>query len=129
MGWQHETLFLFWSAKAAFADLSGKPLPPRWREQSNLQETNNSDTKVHGRDELLACLQFEVEKIAMKRRDSGLHRSLSNGHSSSERTHSKTVTVGYPNVGKSSTINSLVGQKRTGVTYLLLQGRLSTFRL
>ncbi|KAK4741926.1 hypothetical protein SAY87_025514 [Trapa incisa] len=116
---KHEILFLFWSAKAASAELAGKKLPPRWREQSNIQEINNGDTKVYGRDELLAILQSHAEEIAMKRRNSGFHGSLSNGHSSSGSTHSKTVVVGfvgYPNVGKSSTINALVGQKRTGVT-------------
>lgn len=34
----------------------------------------------------------------------------------SHREHVVVGFVGYPNVGKSSTINALVGQKRTGVT-------------
>lgn len=67
----------------------------------------------------MARLQSEAEEIAKMRRESGSHGSLSNGHSIGGNTRSKTVIVGfvgYPNVGKSSTINALVGQKRTGVT-------------
>lgn len=67
----------------------------------------------------MARLQSEAEDIAKMRKESGSGGRLSDGHSSIGSTLSKTVTVGfvgYPNVGKSSTINALVGQKRTGVT-------------
>ncbi|PKI73351.1 hypothetical protein CRG98_006289 [Punica granatum] len=116
---QHEILYLFWSAKAASAALEGKKLASPWRTQGNLQEKDDPDTKIYGRDELLARLQSEAEEIAKMRREADSTSSLSNGHSSNGSTHSKTVVVGfvgYPNVGKSSTINALVGQKRTGVT-------------
>ncbi|KAL9235404.1 hypothetical protein vseg_010163 [Gypsophila vaccaria] len=101
----HGILFLFWSAKAATAALDGKNLDSTGIDDTT-QETDDSDTKIFGRDELLARLQFEAEEITR------LRKSGSNANSPS-------VTVGfvgYPNVGKSSTINALVGQKRAGVT-------------
>ncbi|KAL4611251.1 hypothetical protein ACB092_08G109700 [Castanea dentata] len=117
-------LFVFWSAKAASAALEGKNLSDPWMTQNTLQNMDNPDTKIYGRDELLTRLQCEAEEIAKMRRKSG-----SNGTGSSNvqsprgntavTSASKNVVVGfvgYPNVGKSSTINALVGQKRTGVT-------------
>lgn len=109
---------MFWSAKAATAALEGKKL------KNSLQESDDPDTKLYGRDELLARLQAEAEQIAKIRRDTSSSRvgpSNVNSHrgSVSESSASKSVIVGfvgYPNVGKSSTINALVGQKRTGVT-------------
>lgn len=109
---------MFWSAKAATAALEGKML------KNSLQDSDDPDTKLYGRDELLARLQSEAEQIAKIRRQSG---SSSVGQTNvnsprgsvSERSASNNVIVGfvgYPNVGKSSTINALVGQKRTGVT-------------
>ncbi|GMN46895.1 hypothetical protein TIFTF001_016060 [Ficus carica] len=114
----HDILFVFWSAKAATAALEGKKL------KNSLQESDDPDTKIYGRDELLARLQAEAEQIVKIRRDtSSSHVGPSNVNSHrgsvSESSASKNVIVGfvgYPNVGKSSTINALVGQKRTGVT-------------
>ena len=112
---------MFWSAKAASAAIEGKKLSVP---QNSLQESNDPDTKIYGRDELLARLQSEAEQIAKIRRNAsssgvGPTDVRSHGGSVSESSASNNVVVGfvgYPNVGKSSTINALVGQKRTGVT-------------
>ncbi|XP_076950412.1 GTPase LSG1-1-like [Bidens hawaiensis] len=110
----HDILYLFWSAKAATAELEGK------KPVFSSQETVDQDTKIYGRDELLSRLQSEAEKIVNMRPDP--HRKstdLATVHQKSSDAKTDHVTVGfvgYPNVGKSSTINALVGAKRTGVT-------------
>ncbi|KAJ6408788.1 hypothetical protein OIU84_008479 [Salix udensis] len=117
-------LFLFWSAKAATATLEGKILQGPWNEQATLQEMDDPDTKIYERDELLAHLQSEAEKIARKRSESvssgsgpsNFQCSGGNVAGNSAPKHVVVGFVGYPNVGKSSTINALMGQKRTGVT-------------
>ena len=94
----------------------------QWETQNPLQEMDDADTKIYGRDELLARLQSEAEEVsAMKRKSSAGSTDLSHGGNlagnSTSRSRSVVVGfVGYPNVGKSSTINALVGEKRTGVT-------------
>lgn len=116
-------LYLFWSAKAASAALEGKQLLGA-EKQSTSQDSDDSDTKIYGRDELLARLQAEAEAIAATRRDTGLKYGIlpntpSSSASYASNSASKHVVVGfvgYPNVGKSSTINALVGEKKTGVT-------------
>ncbi|KAE9616783.1 hypothetical protein Lal_00034818 [Lupinus albus] len=119
----HDVLFIFWSAKAATAVLEGKKLGSSW-EADNMGGTNNPDTKIYGRDELLARLQSEAEEIVERRKNSGSSDTgPSNVKSPGENTTGSSSSgnvivgfVGYPNVGKSSTINALVGSKRTGVT-------------
>ncbi|XP_028808348.1 GTPase LSG1-2-like [Neltuma alba] len=119
----HDILFIFWSAKAASAALEGKKLHSS-SDADNLKKCSNPDTKIYGRDELLARLQSEAEEIVERRRkssssDTGPSDIQSCSENASGSLSSSNVVVGfvgYPNVGKSSTINALVGQKRTGVT-------------
>ncbi|XP_023005987.1 GTPase LSG1-2 [Cucurbita maxima] len=120
---QNEILYLFWSAKAASATLEGKKLSSRWNTDEPQDGLDDHDTKIYGRDELLARLQYEAEQIAEKRTTSSTSStSQSDNHSSGGNTNQRSSSsvmvgfVGYPNVGKSSTINALVGQKRAGVT-------------
>ncbi|KAJ4965642.1 hypothetical protein NE237_017491 [Protea cynaroides] len=114
---QHGILFVFWSAKAASAALEGKKLSGLWEQQSASDGTDYTDTKIYGRDELLARLQAEAEAIASTRRGQGASNAHSvGGNSTSSSKHVVVGFVGYPNVGKSSTINALAGEKRTGVT-------------
>ncbi|CAL5211656.1 unnamed protein product [Lathyrus oleraceus] len=118
----HDILFIFWSAKAATAVLEGKKLGSS--QTDNMVNVNNPDTKIYGRDELLARLQSEAEEIVHRRRNSGssdtgsstIKSSGEDALVSSSSSHVVVGFVGYPNVGKSSTINALVGQKKTGVT-------------
>ncbi|KAL9258040.1 GTPase LSG1-2-like protein [Drosera capensis] len=108
-------LFVFWSAKAASAALQGNDKLSALG--STAQELVDADAKIYGRDELLARLQSEAEEW---RRTSGSNTPISSLPHPTVRnggTENAIVGfVGYPNVGKSSTINALVGQKRTGVT-------------
>ncbi|TXG73516.1 hypothetical protein EZV62_002095 [Acer yangbiense] len=119
----HEILFVFWSAKAASAALDGKILSGPWT-QDRQENMDDPDTRIYGRDELLARLQFEaVEIVKLRRKSSCGNAGTSNvqslgGNTEVNATPKNAVVgfVGYPNVGKSSTINALVGQKKTGVT-------------
>lgn len=119
----HGILFLFWSAKAASASLDGKELTNHWGEEKMVKESTPPEvvTKVYGREDLLARLQAEAEAIASSRKassDKDAHGSSSSGSRTIHPATKHVVVgfVGYPNVGKSSTINALVGGKRTGVT-------------
>ncbi|XP_027082612.1 GTPase LSG1-2 [Coffea arabica] len=120
----HGILFIFWSAKAAYAALEGKKISSSSRMQNEQLESVDSETKIYGREELLARLQSEAEEIVSMRNGSAPNNSSpSYDYSSEENLFENTVSksvivgfVGYPNVGKSSTINALVGEKRTGVT-------------
>lgn len=96
----HGILYVFWSAKAATAELEGK------KQVFSLKETDDEDTKIYTREELLSRIQSEAEEIVNSQ-----EKSID-----AKPEHVTVGFVGYPNVGKSSTINALVGAKRTGVT-------------
>lgn len=119
----HKILFVFWSAKAATAELEGKLHTDQWKMQNNMRKSDDPETKIYGRDELLARLQYEAEEIVKMRKSgsdtstsSNIHSPRNNAEGTSAPKSVMVGFVGYPNVGKSSTINALVGQKRTGVT-------------
>ncbi|XP_073054834.1 GTPase LSG1-2-like [Primulina eburnea] len=122
---QNGILFLFWSAKAASAALEGKTPSLSSGMQNIQQELACVDAKVCGREELLARLQSEAEDIVSTRNRtrsssagplSHIHPDYENGIGGVSSRGVVVGFVGYPNVGKSSTINALVGEKRTGVT-------------
>ncbi|CAN4120151.1 unnamed protein product [Withania somnifera] len=86
-------LFLFWSAKAASAALSASHVP------TSSQEAGDADTKILGREELLAHLQSAAEEIVFTRSRSTSHANAN----LAEDVQSRSVMVGfvgYPNVGK-----------------------------
>ncbi|ERM99388.1 hypothetical protein AMTRI_Chr12g266860 [Amborella trichopoda] len=112
----HDIPFIFWSAKAASAALQGEVLSGDWDHHDQ-----NANAKVYSKEELLARLQSEAEAIVTARIGDAeesleTHSPKGNLVGFPDSKHVTVGFVGYPNVGKSSTINALVGEKRTGVT-------------
>lgn len=125
---------MFWSAKVATAILEGKESPDAIASNVDEEEADDEDMVVLKREELLSRVQKMAEDIAETRRKAAqallsqhleTHRSsLSKGKSETDggvgisNAAGRVMVgfVGYPNVGKSSTINALVGEKKTGVT-------------
>ncbi|KAI5074215.1 hypothetical protein GOP47_0010176 [Adiantum capillus-veneris] len=120
--------FLFWSAKNATAVLEGKGMLDNAYDG---MVSVDDDTRVYGRDELLEKLEAEAEYVSRSRKEAASLASKaeqlnvedddgrsvgSPGHQHGASKHAVVGFVGYPNVGKSSTINALVGEKKTGVT-------------
>ncbi|KAK9916643.1 hypothetical protein WJX75_005277 [Coccomyxa subellipsoidea] len=94
--------YIFWSAKAA----SERPLNPDAEEQP--AEDAGTRTEVVGTDKLISLLQQRA-KVAV---DAGSRVETLAG---SEGERLFVGLTGYPNVGKSSTINALFGSKKTAV--------------
>lgn len=131
---------MFWSAKAATAILEGKAESSTDAPVQQVSGVKSDDvTHVLGRDELLQRLQNEAEAFVHLQNEAsgaallkhvsgnsfnGNRDMVSEGQQArteitgNSETSRRVVVgfVGYPNVGKSSTINALVGEKKTGVT-------------
>ena len=100
---------------------SGKDDGNNTLSHSNNSNNNNGSTdpraRVLNRDELLA----ELERLAVKsarvtRNDPTLYQDEQLDFPEHRRDRVVVGFVGYPNVGKSSTVNSLIGTKKTGVS-------------
>ena len=84
---------------------------------NNKNGRNDPRARVLDRDELLA----ELERLAVKsarvtRNDPTLYADEQLDFPEHRRDRVVVGFVGYPNVGKSSTVNSLIGTKKTGVS-------------
>ncbi|XP_022862916.1 GTPase LSG1-2-like [Olea europaea var. sylvestris] len=64
---RHGILFAFWSAKSASVALEGKKFSFSAGTQKSELELVDAETKVYGREELLALLQSEAEQIVSAR--------------------------------------------------------------
>ncbi|CAH9072623.1 unnamed protein product [Cuscuta europaea] len=114
---RHDILYVFWSAKAATEAHAEKEVSALKIQVNDLQEeSDDEDTRIYGREELLARLLSEAEDIVLTRNLLRPILPLNSSRNTQARGGAMVGFVGYPNVGKSSTINALVGAKRAGVT-------------
>eukprot|EP00850_Spirogloea_muscicola_P020569 SM000220S07048 [mRNA] locus=s220:69483:71828:- [translate_table: standard] len=118
--------FIFWSAKAATdghivtsENHQGGDISDEVEED---EEEGDESTKIFSREELLRRLEAEAAAAAVPCLIAGAEAGSRDGQGAAATARAPrrgpvvVGFVGYPNVGKSSTINALVGQKKTGVT-------------
>lgn len=96
-GWR----VLFWSAKAASEEEEEMEGGEDYR--TNNKEEEEGESRILNRTDLLA----ELERLA--------RQCTPDTTGSEEPTRVVVGMVGYPNVGKSSTVNAMVGAKKTSV--------------
>lgn len=132
---QEGVSFAFWSAKQAnekkmetFIDSDGEsdrpPQPPPSLEEMKRDIACFEPERVLDRDELLMVLQVEAARAVEEEEEE--EQAIRNSEESNKSSGGRVVVeskarlvvglVGYPNVGKSSTINTLVGSKKTMVS-------------
>jgi len=87
------------------------------KEDDDEQKIPDPRARVLDRDELLASLErLAVESARVTRNDPTLYLDEQLDFPEHRRDRVVVGFVGYPNVGKSSTVNSLIGSKKTGVS-------------
>ena len=99
--------FCFFSAKLEDPNPANRPEVPA---EDVAESDQDPEVKVHTRDEMIDRLKFfAIESL----RQAGVPDPR-DGHENSSKL--SVGLVGYPNVGKSSTINALMGEKKTVVS-------------
>ena len=91
-------------AEASGDDVSGDD-DEAGNDDTNVNPSNSTNSNLLAREDLLAILEARAEEAA--------------GEGARDRRRDGRVVVGmvgYPNVGKSSTVNALVAKKKTGVS-------------
>ncbi|ABP01001.1 predicted protein, partial [Ostreococcus lucimarinus CCE9901] len=107
--------FLFWSAKAAYEEIEAEQIAAKAAQTAKeLEETNRRLTlhaaHIWSRAELLDILQKRAEAAVEAMGSTRVKRK------GPQANRVVVGMVGYPNVGKSSTVNAIVASKKTGVS-------------